>query len=165
MYQPKDLSGTVAALTEGVTPDSSDFDITPVVITLSQYGARVTLSDMTLSDSPIDVLKEAARELGNDLARKVDIAYQDVLDAGTNVIYSVVEDASSGRTEIDDGDIMTFTLIAKACSLLRANDAPTIDGAYVAVMHPHVLHDLMTETGTGSFLDVSKYSKPDTILK
>lgn len=88
VYKPKDMSGSVASLTEGTTPAATAFTLTPVNITLSQYGARVELSDIVLSDSPIEPIKEASWELGNDLARQVDIAYQDVLDAGTNIIYS-----------------------------------------------------------------------------
>lgn len=165
LYQPKDMSGTTAALTEGVTPDSTAFTITPVVTTLTQYGARVELSDMVMEDSPVDVLSAASEELGNDLARKVDIAYQDVLDAGTNIIYSAEEDSSAGRTNVDDGDILSFIHIAEASSKLRANDAPMIGQAYVAVMHPLVYHDLMAEVATGGFVDVNKYSNATNIFK
>jgi len=158
VYQPKDMSWTVAALSEGVTPAETAFTLTPVVITLTQYGARVELSDLVLSDSPIEPIREAAVELGNDLARQVDIAYQDTIDAGTNVIYSSAEDASAGRTNVDDGDIITIEYIAQAVANLKANDAPTFDGYYVCVIHPHVAYDLKAAVGANDWLPVNAYT-------
>lgn len=165
VFTTKNMSGTVAALTEWVTPDKTAFTLTPIDITLTQYGARVELTDVALSDSPIPPIKEASFELGNDLARQVDIAYQDVLDAGTNVIYSKEEDASAWRTNVDDGDIMSFDYIAEAASRLKTNNAPEFDGGYVAVMHPHVYHDLMVEVWTGGFIDVAKYAEPGKVFR
>ena len=155
-YQPKDMDGTNAALTEGVTPAATAFTITPKVITLSQLGSRVEITDLTLTDSPVDVLREAGHELGQDAARKIDKLAQDTMDAGTNVIYSSVEDASAGRTNIDDGDIIQIEYVAEAVAKLKANDTPTFaDGMYRVILHPHVAYDLKAAVGANDWLPVN----------
>ena len=156
------MSGSVASLTEGTTPSESSFNLTNVTVSLEQYGAHVVLSDVVMTDAPVDAIGEAAVELWADLANKVDAAIQDVIDAGTNVLYG--GDATA-RTELATGDDLTAGLLAKVYSLLEANNAPKYSGGnYVAVIHPHVSYDLKTETSTGAFIDVNKYAKPDTIL-
>lgn len=160
-YKPKDMSGSTAALTEGVTPTATGFTLTPVVVPLTQYGNLVTLTDLALNDSPLDLIEEAAFELGNDAARKLDIALQDVIDAGTNVIYSDVGDASSARNQIDATDILSIDILAKTVSLLQANDAPMFGEGYVAIMHPHVWHDIAVEAGTGSIVSPIVYTGGD----
>jgi N4-gp56 family major capsid protein len=48
--------------------------------------------------------------------------------------------------------------------LARAS-VPMIDGSYIMVAHDDVIADLREATGTGSWVDVSKYSTPETVLK
>ena len=160
------MAGSVAALTEGTVPSEVNFRLTAVTATPVGYGAWTKLSDELLKASPIDAIDAASMELGRDLAKQVDSAIQDTIDAGTNVIYSATEDASAGRTNVDDGDTITASLIAKATSYLEANNAPKFPGGYyMCVIHPHVLHDLKVESGTGAFIDVNKYAKPEQIMK
>jgi len=110
-------------------------------------------------DSPIELIKEVSFELGADLARQIDILYQDTIDAGTNVIYSSVSDASAGRTNIDSGDIVTIDYITKAASYLNGLSARPYDGEFfVAVMHPHVAHDLKVATALNGWTEVNKYT-------
>lgn len=158
IYQPKDMDGTNAALTEGITPTATAFTLTPVVISLSQIGSRVELSDLTLSDSPIEPIKEAAWELGHDAARKEDKMAQDTMDAGTNIIYSSAGDATSSRTNVDATDIMQIEYIAEAVAQLKANNAPTFDGFYVCILHPHIGYDLRTAVGANDWLPVNAYT-------
>lgn len=159
IFTTKDMEDSTASSTEWVTPSATAFTYTPTDITLTQYINRVEFSDIALEDSAIDLLTEAAFELGNDVARKLDKVYQDVVDAGTNVIYSSVSDASAGRTNVDAGDIMDIDYIAQASAELMANDAPKFDGAYyIAVMHPKVAHDLRKDAGAAAFVDVNKYT-------
>lgn len=161
VYSTKDMDGTNAALTEGTTPDSTAFTLTPQVISLSQYGSRVELTDLSLDDSPLDIITEASFELGNDAARNLDKVCQDTIDAGTNVIYSAVGDASTARNEVDATDIITYDLLAEAVSRLAGNDAPKFGDSYVAVMHPHVYHDLALEAGSGSLISPIVYTNSD----
>ena len=154
--------GAAAALTEGTVPTEWSFNLTNVEVTLTQYGSFVKLSDVVLTDSPVAAIEEASFELGRDLANKVDATIQDVIDAGTNVIYV----GQTSRAAITSSDTITAANLAKATNLLKANDAPTyMGGQYVAVIHPHVLHDLQQESGTGTFIDVNKYNNETAIFR
>ena len=158
-----DESVAAAALTEGTTPSEGSFSITNVEVTLTQFGGYAILSDVLLTDAPVDVVIEASVEAARQVAEAFDADVQDVIDAGTNVIYG--GDATA-RTEIAAGDTMTSTLLAKSVNLLRANDAPKWDGGYyAAIMHPHVFHDLQVESGTGTYIDLHKYDTPEALFK
>jgi N4-gp56 family major capsid protein len=62
-------------------------------------------------------------------------------------------------------DVATSAKFAQITGLLRGNSAPYFDGnSYVAVVHPHVLKDLLTETGNVGFFEASKYSQPENLF-
>ena len=55
---------------------------------------------------------------------------------------------------------MSATDLAKANAFLSTKAAPEFDGqGYVAVMHPNVIYDLQVEAGTGTFIDLNKYTE------
>jgi len=148
--------GAAIQLTEWVTPTETAFSLTNVEVTLNQYGSFALLSDVVLTDAPVDAVQEAAFELWRDLANKADQVIQAAIDAGTNVIYGW--DATS-RVTVDATDTLTAAKLAEAVSKLKSNDAPFFDGeAYVAIMHPDVAYDLQQESGIGTFIDLNKYT-------
>ncbi len=155
------LDGSAIELTEWVTPSETAFTLTNVEVTLLQYGSFALLSDVVLTDSPVNAVQEAAFELGRDLANKADAVIQEAIDAGTNVIFGW--DATS-RVTIDPTDIITAKTLAQAVAGLKSNDAPFFDGqAYVAIMHPDVAFDLQQESGVGTFIDLNKYTDGNVI--
>lgn len=157
-----DESVAMWTLTEGTTPSEWSFTLTNVTVTLGQYGWFVKLSDILLTDAPVEVITEAAFEAWRQAAEKVDAVIQDAIDGGTNVLYG--GDATA-RAEIVAADTLTSALVAKSVNLLKANDAPTYDGGYyITVVHPHVFHDLQQESGTGTFIDLHKYDTPEALF-
>jgi len=152
--------GAAIQLTEGVTPSETSFTLTNVEITLAQFGSFALLSDVVMTDSPVNAVQEAAFELGRDLANKADAIIQEAIDGGTNVIFV----GQTSRAAITATDILTARDLAQAVSGLKANDAPFFDGqSYVAIMHPDVAFDLQQETGTGTFIDLNKFTDGNAI--
>lgn len=149
------MSGSVAALTEGTVPSEVAFNLTGVDVSITGYGGYTKLSDRLLKASPINAFSEAGFELGNDLARKIDQAYQDVVDAGTSVTYV----GQSSRAAITASDSITASEIANAVRILEGNNAPKFGDSYICVMHPDVFFDLQQETGTGTYIDLNKYNE------
>lgn len=148
--------GAAIQLTEWVTPTETAFTLTNVEVTLDQYGSFALLSDVVLTDAPVNAIQEAAFELGRDLANKADQVIQAAIDAGTNVIYS---GSATSRVTVAATDTLTAGDIAEAAAGLKTNSAPFFDGiSYVAIMHPQVAYDLQQETGTGTFIDLNKYT-------
>ena len=140
--------GTVAGLTltEGTTPNEGSWAMEQQEVSLTQIGEHIYISDVVLSDSPVEVIANALSDIAMNVAAVADILVQDVIDAGTNVYYS--NDATS-RTTIGSNDTLSASNISKAQAILLANNAKPYDaGMFMGVIHPHVLHDLRIETGT-----------------
>jgi N4-gp56 family major capsid protein len=157
--------GTVAGLTltEGTTPNEGSWAMEQQEVSLTQIGEYIVMSDIVLSDSPVEIIANALSDIAMNVAAVADILVQDVIDAGTNVIYS--NDATS-RTTIGSNDTLSAFDIAEAVAKLRAASAKGYDGnMFMAVSHPFALFDLKKETGTGGWLDSNKYVTPDKIFK
>lgn len=150
-------------LTEWVAPSETNFSMNQVEVNMNQLWAFTKVSDLVLSDAPVDVIKEAWREIWRLLAEQADKNIQDVLDDWTNVIYAW--DATD-RASIDATDVVAATNLADTFSKLKANSAPQFDwNWYVAVLHPYVINDLFKDAWAWNFIEVNKYSKPEQVLK
>lgn len=157
--------GTVAGLTlsEGTTPNEGTWAMEQQEVSLTQIGEHIILSDIVLSDSPVEVIANALADIAMNVAAVADILVQDVIDAGTNVIYS---GTATARNEVGTAENLTAANLARAVAKLRGNHAKGYDGnMFMAVAHPDALYDLRTETGTGGWLDSNKYVTPDKIFK
>lgn len=153
-----------ATLTEGVTPASTAFAYTTISTTPTQYGLYVEISDRLIKAAPTAIINDASTELGSNMARIVDQVIQTEIMAGTNVIYSDVS-VNANRAALAASDIATSSVIRKAVTKLRSEDAPTLDGTYYgAVAHPFVLWDLQGEAN-GAWIEFSKYTTPDKLFK
>lgn len=148
----KDLSATLATtpLTETVDPDATAPQApTRVTVTLNEYG-RTTLQTQFLQTLAFtQEEREAAVIVGRDLVDSVDSLIKSVADGSTNVAGiggGVIRGTTATAAQVTSTDTFNRTLAATVVSLLR-NDkvAPKAGSSYLAIAHPHVLHDLMAE--------------------
>jgi len=157
--------GTVAGLTitEGTTPAEGSWAMEQQEVSLTQIGEFVYMSDVLLQDTPVELIANALGDIAMNVAAVADILVQDVIDAGTNIIYA---GTATARNDIATTEILVASYLAKAVAKLRGNNAKGYEGnMYVAVAHPDALYDLRQETGTGGWLDSNKYVTPDKIFK
>ena len=149
----------VAAITEGTNPTSITWGATSFSTGPAQYGILVAVSDLLVRNSAIEVIDNATREVRNALARMVDTAIQTVVNAGSNgVIYS---GGKTARASLGAGDLITQADMVKAVSYLRSSNAAGLKdfgGYYTAIIHPAVASDLMSNSATGSYIDVGRYT-------
>lgn len=149
----------VAAITEGTNPTSITWGATSFSTGPAQYGILVAISDLLVRNSAIEVIDNATREVRNSLARMVDTVIQTVVNAGSNgVIYS---GGKTSRSGLASGDLLTQADMIKAVSYLRSSNAAGLKdfgGYYTAIIHPTVASDLMSNSATGSFVDVGRYT-------
>lgn len=150
-------------LSEGVTPAGRNLTFTQVVVSMTQYGDFVTITDVVAKDNPFPLIEESAFELGRRMAEILDAIVQSTLIAGTQTIIKTVGDATTVRASLVAADVMKAKRLSEAFAKLRANAVPMLDGGYVAFMHPNVAYDLKVETTTGAFIDAAKYSAPEKI--
>lgn len=155
----------VAAITEGTNPTSITWGATAYSSGPAQYGLLMTVSDLLVSNSAIEVVQACTSKVRDALARMVDTAIQTVVNSGTNgVIYS---GGKTSRTGLGAGDIITQADMLRAYKYLASSNAaglkPFEGKYYVAVIHPMVEGDMMANTNTGSFTDVGRYTSVDDL--
>lgn len=146
------LAKALDALTEGVTPDGNSLDVTTIEATVKQYGDYIVQSDVLELTAIDNTILEATKLLGRQAGLTLDTITRNILVAGTNVMYAPKINASTGAetevTERDDLDttaVLTVDLVEQVVAELRAQNAPTINGDYVAIAHPYVMYDLMRD--------------------
>ena len=127
-------------LTEGVTPNGGSLSVTKIEATVDQYGYYVTLSDVLQLTSIDNTLVETTKLLGSQAGMTLDTITREVLNGGTNVMYS---GGKSARTALDADSKLSVDDIYRAARFLKAQNAPKIEGGYVAIIHPDVAYDLM----------------------
>jgi N4-gp56 family major capsid protein len=155
----------VAAITEGTNPTAIKWGATSYSTGPAQYGILVEVSDLLVHNSAIEVVESASMQVRNALARLVDTAIQTVVNSGTNgVIYA---GGKTARTGLAAGDLLTQSEMTKAYRNLAASNAgglkPYEGKYYVGVIHPFVEADLMSNTSTGAFQDVGRYTSVDDL--
>jgi len=155
----------VAAITEGTNPSAITWGSTSYSTGPAQYGILVQISDLLVHNSAIEVVDACTMQVRNALARLVDTAIQTVVNSGVNgVIYSGNRTA---RTSLAAGDLLTQSDMIKAYRTLAASNAAGLkpfDGAYyAAVIHPNAETDLMSNTQTGAWIDVGRYTSVDSL--
>lgn len=158
------LNKALTALTEGVTPAGSELSVSTITATVSQYGDYVQTSDVLELTAIDNVILEATKALGNQAGATLDTITRNVLVAGTNVIYAPKSSgtAVTSRANLDATCVLTPEVVAQAATQLKAANAPTINGDYVAIIHPYVAKDLMR---TDEWIDVHKYADPEAIYE
>ncbi len=154
----------VAAITEGSNPTSITWGATAYSTGPAQYGILVAVSDLLVRNSAIEVIGNATMEVRNALARMVDTVIQTVVNAGSNgVIYS---GGKTSRTSLGSGDLITQADMIKAVTYLRSSNAAGLKdfgGYYTAIIHPVIGGDLMSNSATGSFQDIGRYTSVDDL--
>ena len=159
------LPKATTALTEGVTPDGNKLDVSTITATVSQYGDYIVQSDVLELTALDNTILEATKLLGKQAGATLDSIVRNILIAGTNVTYcpkivSGAETAVTSRAALDATAQLTVDVVQQVVAKLRANNAPTIDGDYVAIIHPYVAYDLMRDP---EWIDAHKYAQPDNL--
>lgn len=162
---PVSSSAGVAAITEGTNPSAITWGATAYSSGPAQYGILIQVSDLLVHDSAIEVIDSCSRQVRNALARMVDTAIQTVVNSGTNgVIYS---GGKTSRSGLGAGDLITQSDMIKAVKYLRSSNAAGLrpfEGQYYAgIIHPQVMGDLMSNSQTGAWVDVGRYTSVDDL--
>ena len=162
------LAKATTPLVEGVTPDGKGLTVSTITATVNQYGDYITQSDVLELTSLDNTILEATKLLGRQAGLTLDTIVRNVMQSGTNVTYcpKVAADGSetavSARASLDNTCQLTVKVLQQVVAKLRAQNAPTINGKYVAIIHPYVAYDLMRDP---EWIDAHKYAKPDNLYE
>ena len=142
------LPKALTPLTEGITPDGKKLSATSIEAEVAQYGDYVTLSDI-LDLTTIDpIVVEATKIIGRQAGLTLDTITRNILHSGTNVYYAPKADGTAveSRTALDATCKLTVDVVKRVAAILKKNNAPKINGDYVAIIHPFAAYDLMNDT-------------------
>ena len=152
------LEKATTPLTEGVTPDGKTLNVTKIEATVAQYGSYVELSDVLDFASIDNNILEATKLIGKQAASTLDYLTRSVLIGGTNVCYA---NSKANRAAITNADKLTVADVSSAVAILKSQNAPKINGEYIAIIHPYVAHDLMMDE---AWQNAHEYAKADNIF-
>ena len=156
-YSP--LPKLLEPIREGYTPDGQTLNMSTIEATVAQYGGYITLSDVLLLTAIDNNLVQATKLLGAQAGATLDTITREVLNGGTNVIFS---GGKSARTDLDASSVLTVDDIKKAVRLLKTQNAEQINGSWVGIIHPDIAYDL---TNDPAWKDVKTYSDPSDIYE
>ena len=162
------LAKALTPLTEGVTPDGKSLEVSTITATVNQYGDYITQSDVLELTSLDNTILEATKLLGRQAGVTLDTIVRDVMHSGTNVTYCPkvaadgTETAVESRAALDNTCQLTVKVVQQVVAKLRAQNAPTIGGKYVSIIHPYVAYDLMRDP---EWIDAHKYAKPENLYE
>lgn len=156
-YDP--LPTLTEALTDGVTPNGQKISQKTVTAEVKQYGGYTELSDMLLMTAIDNNLVAATKLLGGQAGRTLDSITREVLAGGTNVQFA--EGQVETRDALKVGEhLLTIDAVRKAVRTLKRQNAETINGTFVGIIHPDVAYDLMSDP---KWINVKTYSDPEGI--
>lgn len=151
-------------LTEGVTPEGKKLNVTTITATVEQYGDFITQTDMLELTALDNTILESTKLLGNQSGLTLDAITRDAIQAGTNVMYAPKADGTEvlSRSALTPDCKLTVDLTKQVVAELRANNAPTIEGDYVCILHPYCAYDLMSDE---DWIEAHKYTTPENIFE
>ena len=155
------LAKAITPLTEGVTPDGKSLSVSTITATVSQYGDYITQSDVLELTALDNTILEATKLLGRQAGVTLDTVVRNVMQSGTNVTYCPkigadgAETAVTSRSGLDNTCQLTVKVLQQVVAKLRGQNAPTINGKYVSIIHPYAAYDLMRDP---EWIDAHKYT-------
>lgn len=161
------LNKALSPIDEGVTPAGNSLTVSTITATVSQYGDYITQSDVLELTSLDNTIIEATKLLGQQAGRTLDTICRNKLMEGTNVMLCPKTVSGSTvecdlRSEMDKTSVITVKALQKAVAILRGQNAPTISGKYVAIIHPYVAYQLMRDS---EWRDVHTYSDTSNLYE
>ena len=162
------LPKALKPLTEGVTPEGRKLSATAVEAEGNQYGDFVCLSDVLDLTAIDNNVLEATKAVGRQAGLTLDTITRNVLQSGTNVFYcpkvgaNGVQTPVTDRSGLDKTCTLTVDVVKKVAAMLKAANAPKIDGDYVCILHPYVAYDIMSDP---RWEEMHKYTTPENMYQ
>ena len=160
-------------LEEGVIPSGQTISMTSITDHIDRYGTYATVSDELELHAYDDVILGATEEMGASAAHTSEWLIRQKLLTNANVFYcdnvdpakGTVISQATGANEMAASDeemcLLTPDSVAKIVAIFKKNRVPTINGKYVAVIHPSVAYELRK---CDAWVEAHKYASPEQIF-
>ena len=156
------LPAATTALTETSDIDAVGMSETQKTVSVNEYGRAVITTLPLEALSYIDVDRAKAAVVAQNMKQSLDLIARAAFDAETGASYVSYGANRTAINTIPDDDTLSAAMVRQTFTTLRAANVPFFEGpeggnAFVAVSHPHCLHDLKAETGAGSWRNALEY--------
>ena len=144
------LNKALTPLTEGVTPTGNSLSVSTITASVAQYGDYIKQSDVLELTALDNTILEATKLLGQQAGLTLDTITRNVLNSGTNVNYASkwsggTEVPVTSRKDLDNTAVLKVDTVRQIVAKLKSLNAPKINGDYIAIIHPFVEYDLMSD--------------------
>lgn len=155
------LAPATTPLTEDEDLESTQITDSKIILTPKEYGRVVTVTALSSLQTGGKVDLAAARLVGDNVARTLNVLAIRALEASTNVIIP----GAGTEAGLLAADVMSAAVLNRVYNKLARASIPALaDGLYVAFMHDDVIADLRAGAAAGDWTDVVKYASPETAL-
>ncbi len=138
------ISTNTTPLTEGTIPSETNATFREVVLTIAQYGQFAFLSDVAITQSQDDLVREYSANFGEAMGDAIDQLARTAFAAISTVQYA---STAASRGAVGSGMTLTAAEIREAVKTLRRKNAPEISGGgYVAIIHPDTWFDFIGDS-------------------
>lgn len=144
---------------EGTVQASLSYSTSTLTATVQEYSDFITASTLLIETDISPTVENMSKWLGYRAGLSVDVITRTELDSAV---------ASVSMNTL--GVYLTAADFLQARALLRGADVPgrsNTDGEgeeFHAIAHPYVLYDMMSDNTAGGWIDVRKYTRPETIM-
>jgi N4-gp56 family major capsid protein len=131
-----------------------------VSISVKEQISAVTVTEMLVKVALTDVMQNASRLLGANLAQTVDVQLRDTALSTTNILFGGGKAAAANLVA---GDGLDSTTVLNVVEQLASNNAPKLEGEYyVCIAHPHQLRQLREDN---RWIETNKYNGRGQLYK
>ena len=160
-------------LIEGVIPEAQKGGATTVYGYIAQYGTFVAVTDILEKRAFDPIILGYTEEMGAAAAETQETLIRDALIGHTNRYFcdNVKADGTVVKTPTGFSDMgvdpstgmstLTPTMVAKIVTQLKKKRVPTINGKYVAVVHPSTAFDLRQSK---EWIEAHKYAAAEELF-
>jgi N4-gp56 family major capsid protein len=136
-----ELLGTYTTqLSEGVTPTSDQPTVTPVSVTVGQYGTWMAVTDVMTWVAIDKVMSMITERQGFQASMTIDLLARAIMNAGTGVQYA---NSRVSRVTVQQTDKISAIEIKKSVRTLDTAYVERFDdGCFVIIVHPFTVFDV-----------------------
>jgi N4-gp56 family major capsid protein len=157
------LVAALTPLTENVTPTEETVSTVEITAEPLTFGSWVRIS----TELNLKTINPIVEEIQDEQADQAALTYDTIL---FNELHNGVTNQFAGTAvseiTVADADVMNASELRKAVFTLRSTNVPGFDkNMYKLVIHPASQFDLLSDSQAGSFVDASKHTTFDGIMK
>lgn len=161
--QPVTNAAATGGLSETNTIPETNFTINQGTLTISEYGNAIAFTNQLVALSELDVDNSVVQSLMNDMAITLD-SVAGAQFQSSDLVYvcslsNSVNTTTNGAAASTASSNLNGTNWRSICDDMRKKNIPFYDGqSYVVICSVGALSGFFSDTQSGGFVDVTKYS-------